>query len=549
MKKIMLAMVLGVAVAVLVELSYGQFYEPEHLWHQCGADQGDWFGYCIAGINDVNGDGCEDFLTSESQGDSGVVQLFYGGDPPDSLPDLIIRNPYPYGYFAYQVENVGDVNGDGCDDFAVMGGYSQDNIDRVFIYFGGSLLDTIPDVELSEVTYMDVFGSNIKGVGDVNGDGFDDVAVGALNYDNSRSKVWIYFGGNPMDSIADWEAEGTNQHVDYGQCITGKGDLNGDGYDDFVIYEWTGHPNLEQISYYIYYGGNPLDTIPDVIINGESYYPEIAILAPSALIANLRGGSYSDLVIGAGRTTNAVVFHGGNPMDTVIDLVLQGFETFPIGYGMNVSAVGNVNGDSYDDIIASQPDANNYGGRVLVFFGSPWMSGQPDIRWDGQSIPGYELEYGYSLTDCGDINGDGVDDIIFGYPGTTWYSPWGCVDIWKGDTAFVVNVPEVKSEMIPHCFRLLPPYPNPFNSSVTIPFEIFQGLLGDVTLKIYNVLGQEVMDLTAEVKQSLHGQISGISQLVWNGKDQGGADTGSGIYFVELKVKSFRQIEKVVLLR
>lgn len=77
---------------------------------------------------------------------------------------MVFHNPYPYGTFGYFLENIGDVNGDGYCDIAAQGGYSQDDINRVFIHFGGSILDTIPDLELSEVTFNDVNGANIEGL-------------------------------------------------------------------------------------------------------------------------------------------------------------------------------------------------------------------------------------------------------------------------------------------------------------------------------------------------------------------------------------------------
>jgi len=154
---------------------------------------------------------------------------------------------------------------------------------------------------------------------------------------------------------------------------------------------------------------------------------------------------------------------------------------------------------------------------------------------------------GKSLVDCGDINGDGVDDIMFG----SWdydMNSQGCLDIWKGDRAFVVHVPE-EAIPIPQNFRLLPPYPNPFNSSLTIPFEILSGHVSDISLRIYNILGQEVIDLSREVSKALSGRMTGHYEVGWNGKNQTGNDAGSGIYLMELRYGTTKQIQKAVLLR
>jgi hypothetical protein len=540
-------LVTTVALMGIGNVCYGQPYEPEHIWHRCGEESGDWFGKYIAGIGDVNNDGYGDFLAYDRPSQYPHIKLFHGGNPPDTTADLIFHNPYPYGYFGYHLENVGDVNNDSYDDFAVQWGAVEDSVYRVLIYWGGVLLDTIPDVALSEGVLGDIFGYNIEGVGDVNGDGYDDVAVQASGYNNNRGKVWIYFGGSSMDSIADWEREGVGQNTGFGRSIAGKGDLNGDDFDDIAIYEAIGYPNPAETTYYIYFGNTVFDTIPDVVICGEVYYPEIDISNSSALIGNLNGDSYADLVISAGRTTNAVVFYGGDPMDTEIDLVLEGFDPVPQNYGMDISLVGDVNWDGFGDIIASQSGGDVGGSIVLVFLGSPWMDGQPDMRWMCWGTPIWGC--GSTLIDGGDINGDGVDDIIFGSYDFWYNHTEGCIDIWLGDTSFVFSVPEENLVPIPKTYKLLPPYPNPFNSQLTIPIDLVTGLTEDVSLKIYNILGQEVINLSREVQKKAEVIPLNRCNIVWNGKDKHGMDLGTGVYLVELRVGLDSQVEKVVLLR
>ncbi len=534
---------IAVFALMLVMVCYGQLYEPEHLWHKCGEEPGDWFGYDIAVIGDVNGDECEDFMVYQASLNSQAM-LFYGGDPPDTTVDIVFNNPYPYGYFGRNVANIGDVNGDNYDDIAILGRYMQDDITKVFIYYGGVMLDTIPDVVLSEMSFFDGYGENIEGVGDVNGDGYDDVAVQASIY-HQYGKVWIYLGSNPMDNIADWEYEGSSQNGNFGRSIAGNGDLNGDNFDDIAIYEWTGYPIQAETHYYIFFGNTEFDTIPDIVIYGEDYYPEIDIANSSALIRNLNGDNYSDLVISAGRTTNTVVFCGSDSMDTEIDLILEGFDPVPQNYALYVSLAGDVNGDGFGDIITSQPGGDTYGSLVLVFLGSPWMDGEPDMRWMcwGTSWEGC----GTTLTEGGDINGDGVDDIIWGAYDD--FHTEGCVDIWLGDTSFIVNVPEENQSYLPVSFNLLSPYPNPFNSQLTIPLEFFPSMTGDFSLKIYNILGEEVADLTTKALKVISSGTSGKIKISWDAHDVNGVKLSSGLYFVELRSKSLSQVEKVVLLR
>jgi len=548
-----LGMVMLMAVVALMGMSaigYGQPYEPEHLWGRAGTVDQANFGHAIDGVGDQNGDGIEDFMiaTGGIPGDitTSFVELYFGGDPPDTIPDVLIER-WADTVWCGEVANVGDVNGDGGIDIAVSQARSF-IWNKVAIYYGGSAFDTIPDIILNEPSaqYSDLYGYNIEGLGDVNGDGYDDIAVRAPNYPNmqGRGKVWIYFGGSPMDTIADWEKVGSNQSVFFGESIAGKGDLNGDGFDDFAIYEWTGYPELAYTTYYIFLGDAQLDTIPDLIIDGEELYPQIDIENSSAIIANLNGDQYSDLIIAAASI--CIVFYGSESPDTELDLTLEGFQQISMWYGIDVASVGDVNNDGFDDIIAAQTQAYSYGGLVSVFLGNTWMDGQPAMQWIGIFQP-YEGA-GKSLGDCGDVNGDGVDDIMFGSYHFDFNS-YGRVDIWKGDTAFVVNVPEQNPTLSPIRFQLLPPYPNPFNSRVTIPFDLYPGGGDDISLVIYNVLGQEVAELTDAVHDALSHQPLGRFTVTWDGINRFGRIASSGIYLIALRSGSTRQIQKVLLLR
>ena len=99
-----------IMLVVLITICYSQPYEPEHIWHRCGEEANDWFGRHIAGIGDVNNDGFGDFVAENGVGSTPHVVLFFGGNPPDTISDMIFNNPYPYGYFGHALENVGDVN-------------------------------------------------------------------------------------------------------------------------------------------------------------------------------------------------------------------------------------------------------------------------------------------------------------------------------------------------------------------------------------------------------------------------------------------------------
>ena len=542
MKKLVIAMLLGLSA-----VGYGQPYEPEHIWHLSGqAGVHERFGSSISGVGDANQDGCQDFAVSMIVGPptEGTFSVFYGGSPPDSIPDIIFRNPYPQGDMGFDADatNIGDVNGDGEDDISTMGAYSSEGLIRVFIYYGGSMLDTIPDRELIHAS-GDCFGCSICGLGDVNGDGFCDIGVWESDYQESTGKVWVYFGGNPMDTIPDWEKQGVAPHTGFGYTMAG-GDLNGDGYSDFVIGGVVHESPTEWHSdYYGFFGGVELDTIPEFVIDGGNY-PGFWMGQYITVIDDLNGDRFADLLITCGIPRCVLVFFGGSPFSATHDVVLLGMSGAS-DYD-RVSRAGDVNADGYGDIIVGQNGNEGvFGGKVLVYFGGSWVNPSPMMVWTGWSQPWEGC--GERVCDPGDISGDGVDDIMFA--SFNGFNRPGCVDIWEGDSDFVAGIGDKGRGLPVADFRLLPPFPNPFNQSLTIPLQIPNGILGKMSLRIHNVLGQEVIDLTEALTNRLTKSGSGSASLVWNGRDRRGVEAGSGIYLISFKWGSSLQVRKAVLLR
>ncbi len=171
-----------------------------------------FFGNSIACAGDMNGDGYYDvIIAADSAGpcpgspDSsyvGKANLFYGGSPMDTIPDLRFTQGFK-GDFSIDVSSAGDINADGLDD-VLMGVQSADGWGKVYIFFffGGLEPDTVPDMVLSgEELGAFPFGCSVSYLGDVNRDGFDDFAVGA--YSGEGGQVYIYFGGPGLDTIPD----------------------------------------------------------------------------------------------------------------------------------------------------------------------------------------------------------------------------------------------------------------------------------------------------------------------------------------------------------
>jgi hypothetical protein len=208
----------------------------------------------------------------------------------------------------------------------------------------------------------------------------------------------------------------------------------------------------------------------------------------------------------------------------------------------NEVASGDVNGDGLDDILVGAPWGGEMSGEAYVFFGRKNM--EEKAIWEVRNnehdieIRGYNdgQFLGKSLA-AGDINGDGIDDIIVGAEETenirglstgAVYIIYGRRD---GDTTFV-----------PARSQLLANYPNPFNSTTFIPYDLRESQ--HITLRVHNVMGQLVQTL-------VDGWIeSGSRRAVWSGQDQAtGQPAPSGVYFLRLQGETFAETRKILFLK
>ncbi|MBK6537419.1 MAG: FG-GAP repeat protein [Ignavibacteria bacterium] len=165
------------------------------------------------------------------------------------------------GYFGFSVSNAGDVNGDGYSDI-IVGAYF--NIERAYIYFGGLTMDNIADVTLSGTGGY--FGFSVSTAGDVNRDGFSDVIVGQPA--GFIGSAFIFYGGSSMNSVPDVTMMDENPSTFFGLSVSDAGDVNGDGYPDVII--GADFTDSRTGRAYIYFGSATMDNNADVILYGES---------------------------------------------------------------------------------------------------------------------------------------------------------------------------------------------------------------------------------------------------------------------------------------
>ena len=506
------------------------------LFEAVGKSDTSEFGLQVLGAGDQNQDGYADVVAWARR--EAKMYLFYGGSPTDSLPDLVFTNAYRGA--------TADVNGDGVPDFAF--GAIIGNRGYVRLYYGGVLLDTIPDLRFSSPDSGQGFGIPYA-IGDFNGDGYEDIAISELAFPNQQfqGKVRVFFGGVPMDSLADWVAQGDSARYTFGVDIAG-GDLNADGYSDLIVFgrrlTWTNAPAYAKI----FFGGGLPDTIPRLTLDAlQTFFP---FTAHGRAVGDVNGDGYNDfcLSVGGYRDTAALVFYGGNPFDLIPDKVLRrSFQPAGNIPGFVVAGAGDINRDGYADIVLGNRNAFSGFGEVLVYLGGPNMSSDFAFGFTGLGNP-YDGA-GVSVGRCNDVNGDRVDDIMFGAwngdPGSNNYP--GRVEIFSGDST-ITGITEPGNAQLPLSFHLYQNYPNPFNGETTIKFSIPSvnslSLIVHVSLSIYDVQGKEVRTLLKEEVL-----LTGDHAVRWDATDNAGRLLSSGIYFYRLSVNGHALTNKMVLLR
>lgn len=340
-----------------------------------------WFGGSVAFAGDVNADGFADVLVAgEPQ-----VRLFLGGSSLDVEADLTLTGTASTS-FGRSIAGTGDLDADGFADFVVGAPAQLSSTDAgtAFVYFGGPAMDATADLEIKGEVAEDRFGLSVAAAGDVDGDGFGDLVVGAPFYGGVGKligRAYLFLGGDPPDSKPDLSPKGDSSGSYQGTSVS-SGDLDGDGDADLVV----GAPASLTTAggrARVYLGGFGLDETKDLEMTGGKYLDEFGFAVRGA--GDLNGDGFEDVLVSS-QMSDVRVFFGGWPIDAKADLTMTG-ETpasgGAAGFG-SIAGAGDVNGDGWPDIAVG---ANWHGmgvGRVYVYFGGPALSAKPDLVIDGK---------------------------------------------------------------------------------------------------------------------------------------------------------------------
>jgi hypothetical protein len=440
--------------------------DPHGYIQRTGGSEGAEMGISVGTAGDVNGDCYADVIIGSYKYDNsdpttlkeGRVLVYYGSANGIDFSDTpwTAEGNSSNSKFGFSCGTAGDIDCDGYDDI-VVGAYREIingvKLGRVAVYFGASDgLKDEPDWEFFGEHNGSGIGYSVASAGDVNGDGVDDLVVGAPTFYNENQyfegKAYVFFGGEGFKNktAADWEFESNQAWARLGNSVAAA-DVNGDQKNDIIIGAYL-YGDLDRGRVFVFHGDSNFQckTSADWGKSGLSHY-ELGHCVAKAGDVNSDG--YDDIIIGApnAKINNllhvgiAYVYYGSeNGLATYEDYpwVIQGVEeNGELGY--SVGSAGKINHDGtveYDDIFIGVPGYwTHEQGGVFLFHGSETgIVGSYNSPACILTGPQTHSAFGKSGCLAGDVNNDGCDDLIFGAPSVSsgYYSDCGFVRLYYG---------------------------------------------------------------------------------------------------------------------
>ena len=550
-----------------------------------GEVAGDAFGFAVASAGDVDGDGYDDFLVGAPRADAvgfdtGRAYLFKGGATVPAVPARFWDGDLAGAHFGASLAGRFDFDHDGFMDFAVGAPESNQNATRsgqVKIYLGASNVNAIVQPTAFRFTGDQAnwaLGWSMDAAGDLDGDHYDDLIVGAPQpFDVNSGRAVIWFGQSstlvaPSRLVLNGEV-GSDR---FGFSVSGAGDPNQDGYDD-VIVGAPGHDSqgFDKGAAYVFLGGLSVNGIADWKTIGGAALDSLGYAVDGG--EDVDGDQTSDLVIGApGADISAVnsgearLFYGGSYPSTAADSVISpvvpdpGFESED-RFGAAVALAGAVSGGSASEVLAGAPYGNDATGtitgyadllpistvppvavRLLSFFALR-TNGEAELRWELEDtglLAGVRLE----------VEADGMwqplapsgwlspteHRVVDTHPpsGETRYRLFGLTR--SGDTMLLGMTYLSSQEHPPLALRALD---NPCRQSLGIQATL---PVGSSQITVLDSGGREVRCVWTGTSR---GETVFLS---WDGRDRAGHEVSQGLYLLHLSGEQASVVTKFVKL-
>ena len=467
----------------------------------------------IAPVGDFNADGYGDLAL----GIRGIhpnlysaVFLYFGGPAFDDQADLIFQGlpqdtiicsapEDSYTSYGSSITGLGDYNGDGYDDFAVGSTNLCYNLllnGAVYFYFGSPNPDTTVDIFIAGEENWDVFGAILVN-GNFNGDLYGDLLAPTNDYYYGQ-KIYIFLGSDPANGQYDWRLDYSNLEMTLNNFQGGR-DVNDDGYEDF---SWKFHDSINNASgTMLFFGGDPIDTLPYAEIIDTSFY----------LKDDISEDGVDDFLISAYDISPHLdyICLGGNPFNTVPDYGI------PISLNSLTAFVFNLPNGERKFVM------DNGVNRRLIFYntGIPFDTTNYEFYY-------YGFQHGRGPCNVGDIDGsDGEEIAIADYP-------LEIVNIYSGIQTSINNNEDLQ---LPENHNLISAYPNPFNAACRITVSDTNNELVEFVEMV------EIYDITGRLVERLR---LNRGEAVWDAIAH-----ASGVYFARAGAGDYSRNIKIVLLK
>jgi len=493
----------------------------------------DWHSWTPSGAGDLNNDGYDDFVIGLPFGYQvgqfwpGMLRIYLGGAEFDTLPDVEVyhvRDDCPLG-IGSTIEAVGDINGDGFDDL-VLGAETECFLwtGDAYVYLGGAVLDTFPQISI--IPYIPVgsyFGHSMASLRDINGDSYMDFIIGAPEFypmSDEKGSVFIFYGGDPFDPEEQLFVEGDSLE----NCGThiSAGDFDGDGIRDILISfpEEEAQENPDT-GFVRLYPGHDLNPERYVQFNNVDSITEIR---GCLFLGDINDDGYDD--IGIHRQ-----FNGETIEETWIDIYFGSavMDTTvdmiyqPLDPNQNLIPAGDLDGDGVDDLLYVRCADDSVNDVIEIFAGGAGFDLEPDYI-DTTWLP-HHYVFWVDAGPAGDLNNDGITEFFVNTDSV--------ICIYNLEMNGVDDGSQAKT---PGNLGIRSITPNPANSSVSIKFDVAE--MGVAKIEVYDLLGRRLYSTEYVVRSP--GQHSANFNL---------SDFPSGIYFVRLNLNELSDTRKMAVLK
>lgn len=465
---------------------------------------GDW----VSGVGDINGDGIEDFAVSADGETVGVIEeagkiyiLFGTSTPPansvfhvdtlgpnSAIEGFIINGDGFKDFAGDRIVKAGDVNGDGFADFMINTD-SGNSSSHLYVVFGSATigssgtmnLDDFPG-ELSNESASSIgfrqnapfghasyhFSDHIAGVGDVNGDGFDDILISEPDYeghldtnnDAQTGAAYLIYGRSDLSytnlsghtpgenwTLLQGRNNGNLFYYHFGLPVSAAGDFNNDGFDDIAIGTIESHFTGSHPVTYIVYGSSTISSMANINAYTMPTSERLRIIFDSdtasighsmSSLGDIDSDGYDDILISEHNSDNNslndsgsahIIFGGLTQSDLHLESGLIAGESMLIdglnssdNLALSSSALGDLNNDGISDFVVGCQNCDPNGpqsGAAYVIFGDTNISNSTTLDLSNIQEFGFVIQginnndiASYSIGNAGDFNNDGFDDVV-----------------------------------------------------------------------------------------------------------------------------------------